>query len=87
MENLIFFYGNDCTHCKKIEANLERLEKEAGIKVTKLEVWNNSENEKKMESLDNMGCGGVPFLINTKSKKAICGEATYSEVKLWAEGM
>ncbi len=86
-ENLLFFYGKDCTHCKEIEEHLERLEKDEKIKVTALEVWTNEGNEKKMESLDKMGCGGVPFLINTKSKKAICGEATYSEIKLWAQGI
>jgi hypothetical protein len=86
-ENLLFFYGNDCPHCRKIEVCLARLEGEEGIKVTRFEVWANHENEKKMESLDNMGCGGVPFLINLKTKKAICGEATYDEVKLWAQGL
>ena len=86
-EHLIFFYGSDCPHCRKIEGHLERLEKDEKIKVTRLEVWENPENEKKMEALDKMGCGGVPYLINTKSKKAICGEATYSEVKLWAQSL
>jgi hypothetical protein len=85
-EHLLFFYGKDCTHCKKIEDALARLEKEEGIKATWLETWANAENEQKMEKLDKMGCGGVPFLINTKTKKSICGEATYSEIKLWAEG-
>lgn len=84
-ENLLFFYGADCDHCKEIEGCLERLAKEEGIKATHFEVYNNEDNAKKMEELDKMGCGGVPFLLNTKTGKAICGEATYSEVKFLAQ--
>ncbi len=51
-----------------------------------LEIWHNKENEKKMEEVDKGYCGGVPFLINTKSNKWICGEATYDELKDWAKG-
>ena len=63
----------------------ERLEKEEGLVVEKLEVWHNKENSKKLEELDKGFCGGVPFFYNTKSCKWICGETTYEELKEWAK--
>jgi hypothetical protein len=62
-----------------------RLEKENGIKIEPLEVWHNPENEKRLLELDKDLCGGVPFFYNTKTKKYICGEASYEELKAWAE--
>jgi len=53
-----------------------------------VEVWHNKENDKILENLDkgeNM-CGGVPFFLNQNTNKTICGEASYKEIKNWAEG-
>ena len=57
------------------------------ITVCRLEVWNNKENEKKLEQCDKGKdpCGGVPFFINTKTGCTICGEAEYEEIKEWAK--
>jgi hypothetical protein len=63
-----------------------RLQKEEGIKVESLEVWHNKENEKRLLELDKDMCEGVPFFYNTKTKKWICGEADYKELKAWALG-
>jgi len=87
MKELLFFYGLDCPHCVPVEKHVDRLISE-GVNIKKLEVWNNKENDKLMEELDtgeNM-CGGVPLLMNQITGKTICGEATYIEVKNWAEG-
>jgi thiol-disulfide isomerase/thioredoxin len=86
MSHLLEFYGTECPHCEKMHELVARLEKQEGIKVESLEVWHNKENEKKLLELDKDLCGGVPFFFNTKSKKWICGEATYEELKDWATG-
>lgn len=65
---------------------IERLEKEAGIKIEKYEVWHSEENMKKMQEYDTGMCGGVPFFVNTETKSFICGETSYEELKKWAEG-
>ena len=82
---LIEFYGTECSHCYDMDPLVERLEKELKIKVTKLEVWHNSSNAKKFEELDNGFCGGVPLFINTKTGKKICGSISYDKLKAWAQ--
>jgi len=87
MKDLLFFYGIGCPHCIDIEKSVDRLIAE-GFSIQKLEVWNNKENDKLMVELDvgKNECGGVPLLINQKTNKTICGEATYKQIKNWAEG-
>lgn len=82
---LIDFYGKECPHCIKMMPLVDRLEKEAGIKVERYEVWHNEENAKKMRGYDKDRCGGVPFFVNTDTDEIICGEASYEEIKKWAE--
>ena len=87
MSQLMNFYGTECPHCERMMPLIERLEKEEKISVECIEVWHNEENAKKLEELDKDGmCGGVPFFINTKTGKTICGEATYDKLKDWALG-
>ena len=45
-ERLIEFYGTECVHCKDMEPLIEKLDKDHGIKITRLEVWHDSENAK-----------------------------------------
>ena len=85
MNHLLEFYGTECPHCVDMHALVEKLEKEEGIKVEALEVWHNEENAKMLEEIDREFCGGVPFFYNTKTKKWICGEADYQELKDWAQ--
>lgn len=82
---LLEFYGEECPHCKRMDVLVTRLEKETGLQVLKYEVWHNKENEKKLESFDKGLCGGVPFFYNTKTKKFICGEASYAELEAWSK--
>ena len=84
MSNLLEFYGRECPHCLKIKPLLERLEKETGVKVESYEVWYNEENSAKMQGYDRGFCGGVPFLYNTETDEWLCGEASYEEIKKWA---
>ena len=87
-EYLLFFYGTECPHCKRMEKHLDKLEKEESVKVQRLEIWHNEDNNKMLEKLDceDEPCGGVPFFLNQKNNKTLCGEVTYKEVKEWAKG-
>ena len=74
-----------------MEPFIERLEKEEGIKIRRLEVWHNSENAKLLKQYDKNSdgsefCGGIPFFYNEKTGKKICGNAKYERLKAWAEG-
>lgn len=84
--NLLFFFGTECTHCHEMEPLIERLEKETGLKVEKLESWHDEENAKLLAEYDKGLCGGVPFMYNTQSQKFICGNCEYEVLKNWAEG-
>ena len=85
---LIYFYGKECPHCRKVEKLLKHLEKEEGIVLEWKEVWHNEANLKEAEKYDKeIDCGGVPILINTDSDRAICGEPTYEELVKWAKGI
>jgi len=89
-KRLIEFYGTECVHCKDMEPLIERLNKENGIKITRLEVWHDSNNAKLLKEVDkdeqgNEFCGGVPFFYNEKTKKKICGNTSFEKLKAWAE--
>ena len=81
---LIEFYGQECVHCMRMAPLIEKLEKEAGLKVERYETWHNEESAKKLKDYDKEGCGGVPFFINTDTGKTICGESEYEDLKNWA---
>lgn len=81
---LIMFYGTECTHCHAMDPLLDELEQKEKVKVQRFEVWHNSENAKLLEKYDKDYCGGVPFLMNTKTGKWICGEESYEGLKQWA---
>ena len=84
---LIEFYGKECIHCMRMSPLLEKLEKETGSKVERVEVWHDDANAKRMSEYDKgEECGGVPFLVNTSNGKKICGEAPYEDLKNWASG-
>ncbi len=81
---LLEFYGAECPHCHRMDIHVEKLEKEENVKVEKFETWHNEENAIKMAEYDKGLCGGVPFFFNTESKKWICGETNYENLKSWA---
>lgn len=85
--SLLHFYGEECPHCKAMHPFLDKIEKETGAKIERLEVWHNEDNMKYLEKMDKENeCGGVPYFINTDSGGTICGEASYEELKDWATG-
>ena len=82
--NLFDFYGTECPHCIEMFPTIEEVEKETGRKIQKVEVWHNSENQKKFMAADKGRCGGVPFFWNSKTDKFICGATTKDKLKAWA---
>ena len=78
------FYGEECPHCHAMMPLIDKLEKETGVSVERLETWHDEKNAAKLAELDKNFCGGVPFFFNTESGKWICGEAGYDELKAWA---
>ena len=81
---LLEFFGRECIHCMKMTSLIDKLEKEEGIKVERLETWHNKENAKKLKEYDTVACGGVPFFINTETGQTICGETDYDSLRAWA---
>lgn len=65
---------------------VEEVEKELGVKIEKLEVWNDEANLKKMEEVDKGRCGGVPFFYNSETDEFICGSANKAKIVAWAKG-
>ncbi len=80
------YYGETCPHCIRMKPIVEEVEKELGVSVEKIEVWNNEENAKKLEEVDRGLCGGVPFFYNDESKEFICGGSDKETVVKWAKG-
>ncbi len=89
---ITMFYGAECPHCNAMMPLVERLEKEEGVKIEKLEVWHNERNADRMRKYGKIimeasgGILGTPAFIDEKGKKALCGEVPYEELKAWATG-
>ena len=85
-QDLVEFYGTECIHCREMDPLVQKLEKEEGVKIEKLEVWHNTDNLNIMRELDKGYCGGVPFFYNKKTNRWICGSTSYEKLKAWALG-
>ena len=87
MGKLLMFYGTECVHCHEMFPLIEKLEKEEGMKVEKLEIWHNSKNKQIYDKCNNtIKCTGVPYLYNENSGKGICGTIDYQGLKKWVKG-
>jgi thiol-disulfide isomerase/thioredoxin len=90
MTGRIMFWARECPHCKKMMPYVDKLEKETGIKLKKLEIWHNEKNADLMRSYRSIiapKCGGqlrTPTFFNTKTNDVICGEVDYKTLKEWA---
>ena len=90
--NLIEFYGETCADCTVMAPLIDKLEKEIGERVFKIEVWKNKENMKYLEETygeeirkKTSGSLPVPLLINKKTGAMIIESATYPDLKKWAQ--
>lgn len=90
--HIIEFYGETCPHCITMKPIVASIEKDLGIAIEKLEVWNNEDNQKIMAKYDDIisaACGGfaaVPSFVNTKTGQALCGAHDTTEIKKLIEG-
>ncbi|MCC7289218.1 thioredoxin family protein [bacterium] len=91
-DHIIEFYGETCPHCISIRPIIESLEKELGLEIRKLEVWNDADNQKLMEEYSEIiseACGGfaaVPSFVNTKTRQALCGVHDKADIQKLIEG-
>ncbi len=83
---LIEFYGTECVHCREMEPLIEKLKQDTGLVVQRIEVWHNAQNAELLKKYDKGFCGGVPFFVNKKTDKWICGSTSYEKFKTWATG-
>ena len=82
---LIEFYGKECPHCLRMAPLIEKM-KADGLQIEQFEVWHDEKNAAKMEEYDRGLCGGVPFFVNTESKKFLCGGVDEKTFRAWTEG-
>ncbi len=89
---IIMFYGEECPHCHAMMPSVDRLEKEEGVRVEKLEVWHNERNADEMRKYIDIitkasgGTFGTPTFMDKKRTRALVGEVSYEELKKWALG-
>jgi thiol-disulfide isomerase/thioredoxin len=83
---LFEYYGDTCPHCIAMKPLIAEVEKELGVKIESVEVWNNEENLKKLEEVDKGRCGGVPFFYNSETDAFICGSSNKANLVAWAKG-
>ncbi len=85
MSKLMEFYGTECPHCIEMRPIVERVEKELGVEIEKIEVWHNAENAKLFQKIDGGFCGGVPFFYNEDTEEKLCGAQEYEDLLAWAK--
>lgn len=76
------FYEENCDPCVVMEPVVNKVEKELGVKIDRLEVWYNKNNKRLLEKY--AGFATVPFFYNEATGKKISGETNYETLKKWA---
>lgn len=90
MKRMVMFYARECPHCKAMMPYVDKLEKETGVVLEKLEVWHSEKNADLMRSYRSIiapKCGGqlrTPTFLNTETNDILCGEVEYEKLKKWA---
>ncbi len=79
------YYGETCPHCNAMKPIVAKAEEKFGVEFEKYEVWENEENAKMMEEVDDGKCGGVPFFYSTTTKEFICGSTDEETFLKWVE--
>jgi len=81
-DRLLMFYEEKCDPCVVMEPIVNKLEKELGTKIDRLEVWYNQGNKQLLDKY--AGLATVPFFYNEKTGEKIEGETDYETLKNWA---
>lgn len=84
-KRLLFFFGRECGFCHQMMPLVEQAERELGVTFERFETWHNEENAHALTQYDKGYCGGVPFLVNTKTGKWICGAVDYGTLAAFAK--
>ena len=90
MKKLLLFHARECPHCRRMMPLVDRLEKETGADIERLEIWHDEKNADLMRSFrDDITpkCGGqlkTPTFFNTETRDVLCGEVAYETLKAWA---
>lgn len=83
--NLYLFWGNGCPHCEAEQKYLEELQEEfRNLKITKYEVWYNSENNQFMKQIaaeTNESLTGVPVTIIGQTIITGFSESTEQQIR------
>jgi glutaredoxin len=67
--SIVYYYGEECPHCKDVQSFLDENHVAEKIHFVKKEVWHNTKNSAEMESRAKI-CGiqpegmGVPFVFS-----------------------
>lgn len=70
---IVLFYGEGCSHCKNVEDFITQNKIEDKVKITRMEVWYNKNNQATLTEVAKK-CGitsgsvGVPFLYDGNGK-------------------
>ena len=80
-KRLLMFYEEKCDPCVVMEPIVNKLEKELGTKIDRLEVWYNQSNKQLLDKY--AGLATVPFFYNEKTGEKIEGETDYETLKNW----
>jgi thiol-disulfide isomerase/thioredoxin len=82
-EYLFEFYGTECVHCKEMVPLMDKLQKELGVTVKRLEVWHNSDNLALLRKFVPEA-KQIPVFFNEKTGAKIIGNTNYENLKKWA---
>ena len=80
---LLMFSSKNCEGCEAMNPLVEKLEQEQWLKIERLEVWYNNDNQKLLSKY--AGFAATPFFYNEETEKKISGECDYESLKNWAK--
>ena len=69
-----------------MEPAVSELEGRLGKRLTRLETWHSSDNQKRYTDVGgDKSCGGVPFFYNVDTKESVCGARGIDILEAWAK--
>lgn len=79
------FYGEECPHCQRMLKLTDKIMKDfPDVHIERMEIWHDKANMELVKEYDTDDtCGGIPFYYDTETKKWLCGEVAYEELKGW----
>lgn len=78
-KDIIYYYGAECPHCKRVNEFLEQNDVASKMEFTKKEVWHDRKNSQEMQGRAQ-SCGmaanaiGVPFIYIASENRCLTGE-------------